>query len=363
MKRLIWGKGRATPSARPAGRPTRAGRITRQISWKVHYDRSKASTATREAHLRGLMGLPSARSTLFDDEGARRMTALRSMATALGGDAMKGRQGPFVLCPGPGHSAKDRSLSVAPSATDPDGFVCFSHAGDAWQDCREHVISRIGGRSSEYRETAKRQAKCQKATTDNSTLARGIWREAVDPRGTLAERYLNYSRRLELRDDIAGRVVRFHAACPMGKERLPVMLTAFRSIADDKLVAVHRTLLSDKGEKLDRRMLGPVGGAAIKIDDDTNVGQGLTVGEGFETCLAGRQLGFRPVWALGSANAIAEFPVLPGIDALTILAETDDSGANAGAVRTCGRRWFDAGREVILATPRVAGDMNDALRS
>jgi putative DNA primase/helicase len=288
------------------------------------------------------------------------MTALRSIATALGGDAMKGRQGPFVLCPGPGHSAKDRSLSVAPSATDPDGFVCFSHAGDAWQDCREHVIARIGGRSSEYRETAKRQAKGQNATTDNGTRARQLWREAVNPRGTLAERYLNDSRRLDLSDDIAGRVVRFHGACPWGGERRPCMLTAFRTITDDRLVAVHRTLLSDDGSKLDRRMLGPVGGAAIKIDDSTDVEQGLAIGEGFETCLAGRQLGFRPVWALGSANAIAEFPVFSGVDALTILAETDDSGANAGAVRACGRRWFDAGREVILATPRVAGDMNDA---
>src|SRR5437879_9512731 len=105
------------------------------------------------------------------------------------------------------------------------------------------------------------------------------------------------------------------------------MLTAFRSIADDKLVAVHRTLLSDDGRKLDRRMLGPVGGAAIKITADVDVEQGLALGEGFETCLAGLMLGFCPVWAVGSADAIGRFPVLPGIDTLTILAETDDSGA------------------------------------
>jgi len=80
---------------------------------------------------------------------------------------------------------------------------------------------------------------------------------------------------------------------------------------------------------------------------------------------------FAPVWArteksgfaLGSAGAIATFPVLPGVDALTILAETDDSGANARAARACGNRWAAAEREVIIATPRVAGDMNDALQS
>jgi hypothetical protein len=66
---------------------------------------------------------------------------------------------------------------------------------------------------------------------------------------------------------------------------------------------------------------------------------------------------------LGSANAIGEFPVLDGIDALTILAETDDSGANARAVKASGNRWAAADREVIVATPRVAGDMNDAWQS
>src|SRR5437879_9614583 len=103
------------------------------------------------------------------------MNALRSMAAALGGDVVKGRDGPFILCPGPGHSAKDRSLSVAPSATDSDGFVCFSHANDAWQDCRDHIRGRIGRRSSEYRETAKRQVKRQNAPADNSAVAVRLW--------------------------------------------------------------------------------------------------------------------------------------------------------------------------------------------
>jgi putative DNA primase/helicase len=291
------------------------------------------------------------------------MSALRSMAAALGGEVAKGKRGTFVLCPGPGHSAEDRSLSVAPSATDPDGFVCNSFAKDDWRDCRRHVLARLGRRPSEYREPAKRQAKREEASTDNSTQARRLWGEAVEPRGTLAERYLNEQRRLDLPDDVAGRVVRFHGACPWGADRRPVMLTAFRSIADDRLVAVHRTLLSDEGRKLDRRMLGPVGGAAIKIDADENVEQGLTIGEGFETCLAGRDLGFCPVWALGSAGAIAAFPVLAGLEALTILAETDDSGANAKAVRACGTRWAAADCEVIVATPRMAGDMNDAVRA
>jgi len=189
------------------------------------------------------------------------------------------------------------------------------------------------------------------------------WNGAKDPTGTLAERYLT-SRGLELPADVANRVVRFDAASPWKNESdeieyRPVMLLALRSIADDSLMAVHRTLLSDDGKKLDRRMLGVAGGAAIKLDADCDVTQGLCIGEGFETSLAGRQIGFRPAWALGSAQAIGKFPVLSGVDALTVFGETDDDGANARAARSCARRWIDAGREVAIVTPRIAGDMND----
>jgi putative DNA primase/helicase len=348
------------------------------------------------------------------------MIALRNVAASLGGDVV----GRSVLCPGPGHSPRDRSLSVTLSADAVDGFVVFSHAGDDWRTCRDHVVARLGGvaytpkivraaeaikanpdksdraiaeeigaspttvgkartqvstsghldkrtgrdgkayQASQPTKPAPRRGK-DAARADYGAAAVNLWNAGIDPRGTLAERYLA-SRSLELADDVAGRVLRFHGACPWrlddGEiERRPVMLTAFRSIGSDKVVAVHRTLLSDDGRKLDRRMLGPVAGAAIKIDDATDIEYGLTVCEGFETGLAGRALGFRPVWALGSAGAIAEFPVLPGIDALTILAETDDSGANARALRACGNRWSAAGREIIVVTPRVGGDMNDAV--
>jgi putative DNA primase/helicase len=299
------------------------------------------------------------------------MMDVRSMAVALGGVVQKGKRGPFVLCPGPGHSAEDRSLSVAPSRTDPEGFVCSSFARDAWQDCREHVRARLNlpgfqpGRRDGIqpkRERPVMPVKPAAPVSDNSASAVRIWREVThpDPRGTLAERYLQH-RGLALPDDLCGRVVRFHALCPWEKERCPCMVVAFRSIADDTLVAIQRTLLSDDGKKLDRKTLGPCGGAAIKITADEDIEQGLHVGEGFETCLTAHALGFRPVWALGSAHSIGDFPVLGGIDALTILGETDKKGSNATATRECAARWTAAGREVLLVTP-PAGDMNDLVK-
>ena len=145
------------------------------------------------------------------------------------------------------------------------------------------------------------------------------------------------------------------------------MIAAMRDIRTDEIVAVQRTRLDLVeregvlvGVKRERRMLGPAAGAAIKLDADDAVLGGLHVSEGLETAMTARQLGLRPTWALGSAGAIAAFPVLPGIECLTILAEHDD--ANAKATHACAARWHAAGREVLINRPIVGKDLNDAWR-
>ena len=65
---------------------------------------------------------------------------LRAIARALGGEVV-GRQ---VVAPGPGHSPRDRSLSVTISAAAREGFLAFSHAGDDFAECRDHVKARLG---------------------------------------------------------------------------------------------------------------------------------------------------------------------------------------------------------------------------
>jgi hypothetical protein len=97
------------------------------------------------------------------------------------------------------------------------------------------------------------------------------------------------------------------------------------------------------------------------LSDDVDVTTGLVIGEGLETTLAGMVFGFAPAWALGSAGAIAKFPVLSGIEALTVLAERDADGANERATRECFGRWSAAGRDVFRVTSMIGGDTNDAL--
>src|SRR5262245_30680784 len=65
---------------------------------------------------------------------------LSSLARVLGRE-VKDNQ---VLAPGPGHSPKDRSLSVKLDPSAPDGFVVNSFANDDPLKCRDHVRDKAG---------------------------------------------------------------------------------------------------------------------------------------------------------------------------------------------------------------------------
>jgi hypothetical protein len=54
--------------------------------------------------------------------------------------------------------------------------------------------------------------------------------------------------------------------------------------------------------------------------------------------------------------------VLAGIQALTIFADHDESGAGQSAAEACAARWA-AAAEVTIATPHITGqDFNDCLK-
>jgi Toprim domain len=87
------------------------------------------------------------------------------------------------------------------------------------------------------------------------------------------------------------------------------------------------------------------------------------VAEGLESAMSAIALGQGPAWALGSAGAIRNLPVLPGIETLVLIAEHDH--ANEDAREVCGSRWQDAGCEVLVVEPtnRTHKDLNDVLQS
>lgn len=266
-------------------------------------------------------------------------------ARALGGEVV-GRK---ILCPGPGHSRTDRSLAVTFSETAPDGFTVHSFSTDDWQTCKDHVRSVLGIRREavpvEFKETGQ---------ADTIKFALRIWEETRPIKGTPVEDYLR-SRKI---DPSALPSLRFHPRLKYDDRHYAGMVCLFRDIATDDPCGIHRTFL-DGIKKIDRRMLGRAKGAAIKLDDDEDVCQGLHIGEGVETCLAARQMGMTPAWALGSADAIANFPVL-SLSAITFLGERDKTGANERAIKKCAPRYVQADIEATLKWP-VAGDMNTVI--
>jgi putative DNA primase/helicase len=284
----------------------------------------------------------------------------RALAAALGGE-LSGRN---ILAPGPGHSSSDRSLSIRIDPTAPDGFLVNSFAGDPAMACRDHVRAAIGA----DRGTQKQPPSSSKSAPGPSrdadrrvAIALKLWNEGRDPRGTLVSAYLA-ARGLLIPDDIADEVIRFHSTLKTRVGSVGGMLALFRDIRTNEPCGIHRTFLDQAGRKLDRKMLGRARGAAIKLDANEDVTIGLHIGEGVESGLAARLAGFRPVWAVGSASAISSFPVLSGIETITVLGEIDDGGANCRAAHACAKRWADAGRDVLVVWPRVGGDLNDVWR-
>lgn len=305
------------------------------------------------------------------------MMNLRDIARALGGE-VSGRQ---VLAPGPGHSPRDRSLAVRLSTSAPDGLLVFSHCGDDWRLCREHVGARLSF-APRRPDAAARAAHTLSAqpihtsSTDNDNdndaddaartrRALTIWSETADPRGTPVWPYLS-ARGIAL-GELPSRihtVLRWHPHCPWGTggARHGCMVALWTDAVSGEPRAIHRTAITDAGEKVGRKTLGPNAGCVIRLWPDEEVGRGLVIGEGIETTLAAatriqhRGTLLTPAWATGDAGHLEKFPVLPGIDALTVLVDHDENGRGQRATAECAGRWTAARREVTQLTPRIPGE-------
>lgn len=190
-----------------------------------------------------------------------------------------------------------------------------------------------------------------------------IWRECIPPAGTPAGAYLA-SRGLQLPPDAP---IRFHPQCPRQSDKLPAMITLMTDPVTNIPTGIHRTFLTPDGSgkaavEPAKMMLGAAG--VIRLTPDEEITAGLGIAEGIETALAVMQRAhWRPVWATGSAGAIARFPVLGGIEAITIFADADDkNGAGLNAAHECARRWHDAGRDAVVRRPPKGADWFDALQ-
>lgn len=192
--------------------------------------------------------------------------------------------------------------------------------------------------------------------------AAAIWNEARDPAGTLVETYLK-NRGLAL---IECPDLRFHPECPRGRDRVPAMVALMRDPVTAQAVGIHRTFLNPNGTKARRddadtgkAMLG--GAGVVMLSGSADVTLSLFLTEGIENAIAAILGGWSPCWAAGSAGGIASFPVLAGIETLTVIADADKAGREAA--EKCAQRWADADREAQVIEPTTPGaDLNDIVK-
>jgi putative DNA primase/helicase len=283
---------------------------------------------------------------------------VRSMAAALGGQLAGQNR---ILAPGPGHSAADRSMSILVDQEAPDGFVVTSFAGDDWRVCREHVLGRLG-KYPNISPVPEKSVPRSSNSPDKTAIAAAIWREAAPLSGTVGQAHLQHRGLVPAPEWFTGEPLRFHARCPFKLEtgatiKLPAMVAAMVDIRTNAFRGIHRTALAADGDGKAtiaglgnaKKMLGPAAGACVKLSPDEDVSLGLHLAEGIETALACIGMGFRPVWAALSAGGMANFPVLAGIECLTVFADHDEAGCRAAVL--CCERWAQAGIEARYILP------------
>ena len=186
-----------------------------------------------------------------------------------------------------------------------------------------------------------------------SERADGIWRRTVPLRGTLGHTYLKHRGCLLPPPDSDLRFL------PPTDRHPPTLCARVTNAETNAPQTLHFTRLASDGHgkagtEQDKLLLGGhrKRGGVIRLWVDEAVTTGLALAEGIESALAAAHL-FTPVWAAIDASNLAQFPVLHGVEALTIFADHDNVGLNAA--RTCARRWADAGREANLVIPNQTG--------
>jgi hypothetical protein len=194
----------------------------------------------------------------------------------------------------------------------------------------------------------------------NLQRAQALWDAGRPIAGTLAERYLTETRRLDP-GAIGADVLRFHPHCPFNGAAHPCLLARFSDAEQTGLFAgIHRVALTPDAQKIERFTLGRwPAPRVIKLWPATTA---LVVGEGIETVIAAvnREIVGPRAWAMGGRGNIAKLPALPGIAALTILVDND--GQARADAETCAARWHAAGRRVRLLTTRQVKDFKDLVR-
>ena len=293
------------------------------------------------------------------------------IVAALGG-RMRSKSAGTACCPA--HKDRNPSLSIREGTGGRILVKCFAGCSqaevidalrrlDAWPDRAKKgpLLTRAEYRSHRQQVVTRER---ERARRDDfvEQLWQQTWAAALPARGSPIEHWLAFAASNWCALDLDRLPLRWTPRCPLGSSTAPAMVALMTDLTGIPC-GIYRTFLQPDGNgkapiEHPRMMLGKAG--IIRLTPDEDVALGLGICEGVETALSTMALGWRPIWACGSLQMVMRFPVLAGIESLTIFA--DEKPHEIAGARVCAYRWVTAGREAAVWIPRVRGDWNDALR-
>ena len=282
---------------------------------------------------------------------------------------MRTRSSGTVCCPA--HKDRSPSLSITDGAA--AGFLVHCFVGcpqvvvvdalrrlGAWPGQHEKQLVLAEAEAEKHRQQKAKRERVRRDAFVTMTWQQ-TWAEALLAPGSPVERWLRHRGIYPAKVDLDRMPLRRMPRCPRGRDAMPAMLALMTHAITCRPCGIHRTFFLPDGSGkavVDpvRQMLGSAG--VIRVSPDDEVELGLGIAEGIETALAVMAAGWSPIWAAGSLNAVRRFPLLSGVECLTIFA--DPKPHEVAGARACADRWFEAGREAIVRIPK-GGVWNDVL--
>ena len=280
--------------------------------------------------------------------------SLRAIVRALGGDLYDG--GRRANIPAPGHSARDRSVSLLWV----NGRVIVHSFGAAdWRDVRDYLWGErlLDPRTVETAPPTPRPRQAQRLA-----VARQLWLGAGPISGGLGERHL----RLRTIGRPLPDALRLHPRLPIAVYRdAGAVRPALVARIDDPagaLTAVEVTYLDGTGRRttalrLSRKTVGLVPpGSAVRLDEAATE---MVVAEGVVTALSASERFSLPAWALLSARNLAAWAPPPAVREILIAGDRGRPGERAAAALYGRLRRLGLASRVVLP-PEPFGDWNEA---
>jgi putative DNA primase/helicase len=264
-----------------------------------------------------------------------------------GGVVLSGGQS--WLGPGPGHSRRDRSLSVTIA---PDGKpLIYSFAGDDFRACADHLGIELGSPAPAARRSWTRLP--PPPLPDPRAVQ--MWREARKDGEAVAAYLRSRGITLDVPPSLRQSVELVH-----GRMAVPTMVAAVEG-SDRRVLAVQTLRLTWDARQapvgLKRITTGKLYDGAVRL---AAAGEVLGLAEGVETGLSALQLSGVPVWVSLGAERLPLVRIPAIVRELHVFADADEPG-QAAAHKTA-RLHAQRGISIKIRTPPASfRDWNDVL--